>query len=43
MMLASPEGTRRASIQSNLSDLSPHARSVYAELKAAIAKGEASR
>jgi hypothetical protein len=42
-MLLSPEGARRASIPSSLSDLSPHARSVYAELKAAIAKGEAIR
>ena len=43
MMLSSPEGPRRASIPSSLSDLSPHARSVYAELKAAIAKVETSR
>lgn len=43
MMLSSPEGARRASIPSSLSDLSPHARTVYAELKAAIAKVEASR
>jgi len=41
MVLSSPEG--RASIPSSLSDLSPHARSVYTELKAAIAKGEAIR
>jgi hypothetical protein len=43
MMLLSPEGTRRASIPSSLSDLSSHARGVYTELKAAIAKIEASR
>jgi len=42
MMLSSPEGARRASLPSSLSDLSPHARTVYAELKAAIAKVEAS-
>jgi hypothetical protein len=43
MMLLSPEGTRRASIPSSLSDLSSHARGVYTELKAAFAKIEASR
>jgi hypothetical protein len=43
MMLSSPEGPRRASIPSGLSDLSLHARTVYAELKAAIAKVETSR
>ena len=43
LMLLSPEGTRRASIPSSLSDLSSHARGVYTELKAAIAKIEASR
>jgi hypothetical protein len=46
MILLSPADTQRAPIQSvavALSDLSPRARGVYAELKAAIAKREASR
>ena len=43
MMLSSSEAARRASIPSSLSDLSLHARTVYAELKAAMAKVEASQ
>jgi hypothetical protein len=43
MMLSSSEAARRASIPSSLSDLSLHARTVYAELKAAIAKVETRR
>jgi hypothetical protein len=43
MMLSSSEAARRTFIPSSLADLSPHARSVYAELKAAIARVEARR
>ena len=43
MMLSSSEAARRASIPSSLSDLSLHARTVYAELKAAMAKVETRR